>query len=293
MSEQYTDIAQLSPEELEEAKAMGLIDDDPEPQEPTADPDPAPVPPEEDETGEAEETDAPEEEPAPDDKRTVPLKALHEEREKRKKLQAEAEEQRKRYLEAVEQNRQAAVKLAEFAERTVPKPEPEEVDPLEAMIQAEVQKRISPIEQRFQAQAQAHALQERIDTCEAQVKQQFTDYDEVTKPVFEELTRAAAAAQSGDQQAAAWLNSILHSPNPPLAAYIHGQTRRMAQGTAPTPQAPTAPQTKTPPVLPRATGGGNGTGQAMTAERLAAMSTEDFDAWCTKHPKEARALMGG
>lgn len=259
-------------------------------------PDAAPQKPEEKEPEEGEEKDADGAAKKPEDKK-VPLAALHEERERRKRLQQELETLRTQMGQLaqlqIEQARRA------FAQQ---KPEEEPKDPLEELIDSKVQEKLRPLEQETAAMKQHQALEMRIRAQEHVAKQSHPDYEEITEPVMKLLTYWRDKASKGDTESQVKFQNFLLQPNPVEMAYMLGCAYRymsaknqQSEGVQTQPQqggSPTPPaQKKAPsPTMPRGEGiGGGGSLAAPTID----LENITSDEWA-KLPQETRnkLLMG-
>lgn len=242
----------------------------------------------------------------------VPQQALHQERERRKAI--EAENQRFREERAALNERLAMIREMNQPKADEPAAMPDiDQDPfgairwLQARVEHQEQERQQFDQERQQQTQQATQWQQFANAYNSQAKEyaaENPDFDEAYAFLQENRWKELKLAGFTDQQAAeikrkdeadiAW-QAMQRGENP--AKVMHQLAKH--RGWQPK-QAPTAEVDKIKTAARgvqtnrslSAAGGSSGSVE-MTAESLAKMSREDFAAWSTKNPKKLKALMGG
>lgn len=305
---------ELSDEDQAAMQAMQAADEPEKAAEPA--PEPAPEP-----EATAEPAEQPEAAPEPDkaeDKRakTVPHQALHEERERRKAVEAENRrlaEQHARFEERLK----VIQELQKPKEDAQPKaPDPQE-DPIGAL--RFLQEQLAAQEQQRQAQTREQQEAQRAEQVWQQVQnhaqaqwQEFAAqnphaneaYEHVMKSRSRELkafgySDAQVREALQREEAQALIYAVQNGISAPEMIMAYAEAR----GFQPK-QADPDPALGAAEKIERATEGqsrnkslsqtgGAAAPTEMTAERLIAMSNDDFQAWVAKHPKQAERLMGG
>jgi hypothetical protein len=241
--------------------------------------------------------------------RTVPITALHEEREARKELERrlrETDMENARFRERFD----ILARSAQQPEKQPPKPEDDIFGAIE-----HVNKRTAEIERSITEQVQARQFEEQRQqvinhyAADAQAfASQTPDWNEayqhlistreaelramgITDPVrrrqqlqSDELTVAVIAMQNGIRPAEAVYNLA-------LARGHKKGARGNGVGNAADKLATVQAGQETNRSLSSA--GGSAGAEEMTAERLVKMPLDEFEAWSNKNPRKARQLLGG
>lgn len=273
-----------------------------EPETPTA-PEPVEVPPSQQEPGtppeqEELEKEKPSKESAdgtakkPESK-TVPLEALHEERERRRQLQQKLEQMQEQMMQLSSLQLEQARKMAR-QQTEGGRPEVEK-DPLDELIDTKLADRMRPIEEQNAAMRYFRDFEARIVSQERAAKEAHADYEEITEPVVRLTNYWKEQAEKGDRESAAKLQHFLSQPNPPETAYTLGCAYQYQQIRQQQTQATPAQKQQQPPApqkqMPRSDGISGGGVQSTPPLDLENITTEGW----MKLPLETRRklLAGG
>lgn len=260
-------------------------------------------PPEQPQEAQAE----PEQPEAPHEQKTVPLPALHEERAKRRELQAQLQAERERVaaMEARFQERLSMLQRAMQPQKEVPSIDENPVGHLKHSIEevkAETQRANEQFQQWQEQQKQAQIIQaaaSRVNAAEAEFTQQKPDYNEALNyyraqrarelMAFSGLDEDQARQQVGRELVEGAIAHAAQGRNPAEIAY------RLAEARGYKPQARVSDAQKIEVqqrgVAAAKTLGSGGTAGGLSAKALLEMSDEDFSK-ATKGNKW-RELMGG
>jgi hypothetical protein len=261
----------------------------------------APEPePEKVETQKTETVEA--EKPEPKVEKVVPLPALHEERNKRKAIEARLREielenaryaERFKIIEKVDKQPTPAEDPFAYLEKVVPG----EID--------EVRKKLAEFEKRDQEQTQHRQVLSSYASDVQRFKAETPDFDDAYKFVvngyFAEaqamgLPNPVEAAQAHELQIV--MNALQRGVSPAEALFSVAKARGFQSKPKEDEKKPAAEKLDTIEKGQAANkslsqAGGQPGGEEMTAEQLLKMPLDEFEAWTKKNPAKARRLMGG
>lgn len=261
------------------------------------------APEKEPETVETQKTETVEaEKPEPKVERVVPLPALHEERNKRKAIEARLREielenaryaERFKIIEKVDKQPTPAEDPFAYLEKVVPG----EID--------EVRKKLAEFEKRDQEQTQHRQVLSSYASDVQRFKAETPDFDDAYKFVvngyFAEaqamgLPNPVEAAQAHELQIV--MNALQRGVSPAEALFSVAKARGFQSKPKEDEKRPAAEKLDTIEKGQAANkslsqAGGQPGGEEMTAEQLLKMPLDEFEAWTKKNPAKARRLMGG
>lgn len=235
--------------------------------------------------------------------KTVPLAALHEERQRRR-------EQAERLRALEEQTRVGNERLQQLAAMVTQRQQPQipefEQDPATnmnarlAQIEQMAQQQVRAQQEQAQRQAAMNHLQAELSAQEQEYRQVNPDYDNAVKYLGEVEVRSLMALGYSQQAASQMVQNQFgamawelrrQGQDVPSRVYEFAKARGYAQAPAVSPQDKISTAQKGVQAS-RTLGSGGQVKSNLDLAALASMPADEFDA-LTKDPKAWRALMGG